>query len=54
MLFRGIAEMDLRKGINSLYKDVYPQFLKSLKKPNKVSSHQVAVQCLDSLSKGLV
>ena len=54
MLFRGIAEMDLRKGINSLYKDVYPQFLKSLKKPNKVSSHQVAVQCLESLSKGLV
>ena len=54
MLFRGIAEMDLRKGINSLYKDVYPLFQKSLKSPSRVSSHQVAVKCLESLSKGLV
>jgi len=54
MLFRGIAEMDLRKGIDSLYKDVYPQFLKSQKNPNRMSTYQVSVKCLESLSKGLV
>ena len=54
MLFRGIADMDLRKGINSLYADVYPKFKKALKTPNEVSTHEVAVQCLESLNKGLV
>ena len=54
MLFRGIAEMDLRKGINSLYKDVYPNFLAAQKTPTAVSTYQVAVQCLESLNKGLV
>lgn len=54
MLFRGIAEMDLRKGINSLYKDVYPEFLKAQKNPTRISSYQVSVKCLESLSKGLV
>lgn len=54
MLFRGIAEMDLRKGINSLYDDVYPEFLKAQRKPTRTSSYKVSVKCLESLSKGLV
>lgn len=54
MLFRGIAEMDLRKGIDALYDDVYPHFRKALKSANRISTYQVAVKCLESLSKGLV
>ena len=54
MLFRGIAEMDLRKGIDSLYVDVYPKFKKSLKTVSGVSTYEVAVECLESLNKGLV
>ena len=54
MLFRGIAEMDLRKGIDSLYTDVYPQFKKALKSPTRVSSHEVSAKCVESLSQGLV
>ena len=53
-LFRWIRRMDLRKGINSIYDDVYPQFLISQKKPNRVSSYQVAVQCLEKLNDGIV
>lgn len=54
MLFRGIADMDLRKGIDSLYVDVYPQFKKALKTPTRVSSCEVSIKCLEKLSQGLV
>jgi hypothetical protein len=53
-LFRWIKRMDLRKGINSIYKDVYPQFLIAQKKPTRVSSLSVAVVCLEKLNEGLV
>lgn len=54
MLFRGIAEMDLRKGINSLYANVYPRYLNALRTPTGVSTYESAVECLECLSKGLV
>ena len=54
MLFRGIAGMNFRKGINAIYTDVYPIFQKSLKKPNHTSSHIDAIGCLEKLSKGFV
>ena len=53
-LFRWMKRMDLRKGIESLYKDVYPQFLNSQKKPNRVSSFSVGVQCVEKLNDGLI
>lgn len=53
-LFRWISRMDLRKGINSIYKDVYPQFLIAQKKPNRVSTLKVSVLCLEKLNEGLV
>jgi len=54
MLFRGIAGMDFRKGINAIYSDVYPIFLKAQKNPTRVSSFKDAAMCLDALSKGFV
>jgi hypothetical protein len=54
MLFRGIAGMNFRKGINAIYTDVYPIFQNSLKKPGYTSSHIDAIRCLEVLSKGFV
>lgn len=54
MLFRGIAGMDFRKGINAIYSDVYPIFLKAQKNSTRVSSYQDAIKCLEALSKGFV
>jgi len=54
MLFRGIADMNIKKGITSLYKDVYPKFLSFQKNPNQKSSFQTSVACLEKLNKGLV
>lgn len=54
MLFRGISGMDFRKGINAIYSDVYPIFLKAQKNPTRVSSYKDAVNCLEALSKGFV
>lgn len=53
-LFRWMKRMDLRKGIDSLYDDVYPQFLISQKKPNRISSYKVSVHCLEKLNDGLL
>ena len=53
-LFRWINRMDIRKGIDSIYKDVYPQFLIAQKKSTRVSSFTVAVLCLKKLNDGLV
>ena len=54
MLYRGIAEMDFRKGINAIYKTVYPIYLSSLRRSDRTSTHQDAVLCLEKLSKGFV
>ncbi len=54
ILFRGIAGMDFRKGIDSIYKDVYPVFQQSLKKSSRTSSCADAIECLATLSKGFV
>lgn len=54
MLFRGIAGMNFRKGINAIYTDVYPIFQKSLKRPGHTSSYIDAIRCLEVLSKGFV
>jgi len=53
-LFRGNSEMDFRKAIDSIYRDIYPRYLSSLKNPTAVSSVDVAIECLELLSKGLV
>ena len=54
MLYRGIAEMNFRKGINAIYKHVYPIYLSSLQRPYRTSTHKNAVLCLEKLSKGFV
>ena len=54
ILFRGIAGMNFRKGIDSIYSDVYPIFLKAQKKATRTSSYLDAVSCLEKLSKGFV
>lgn len=54
MLFRGIAGMNFRKGINAIYTNVYPVFLKAQKKSTRTSSYLDAIKCLEELSKGFV
>jgi hypothetical protein len=54
MLYRGIADMDFRKGVGAIFTDVYPQYLLALKKPSRVSSFEDAVLCLEKISKGFV
>jgi hypothetical protein len=54
ILFRGIAGMSFRKGINAIYTNVYPIFLKAQKNSSRVSSYKDAAKCLEQLSKGFV
>ena len=54
VLFRGIVDMNFHKGINSIYQDVYPEFLKAQKTPSLISNHRVGVNCLEKLSKGFL
>jgi len=53
-LFRWMAHIDLNKGIDSFYTDVYPEFLKAQRGPNGINSCQVSIQCLKNLNVGLV
>ena len=46
--------MNFRKGINAIYTNVYPIFLKAQKKSTRTSSYMDAVNCLEQLSKGFV
>lgn len=51
---RSLAKMDIKKGIEAMYKDIYPIYKKSLKNPDRTSTSEEAVDCLWKLSKGFI
>jgi len=51
---RSLAKMDINKGIEAMYKDIYPIYKKSLRNPDRTSTSVEAVDCLWKLSKGFI
>jgi hypothetical protein len=54
IMYRSLAKMDIKKGIDAMYNDVYPIYKKSLKNPNRTSTYIEAMDCLWKLSKGFI
>jgi hypothetical protein len=54
IMYRSLAKMDIKKGIDAMYNDVYPKYKKSLKNPNRTSTSIEAMDCLWKLSKGFI
>jgi len=49
-----LPKMDIQKGIDAMYLNVYPIFKKSLRNPDRMSSSQEAKECLWQMSKGFI